>query len=777
MYRNQRIRRLTARVNGRPVRVFSIWISLFLSAIQVNAQYSLKGWGNGGGCIGDGTTNKQTTPVLVDNGSGPGGMFTVVSAGQDHSMGIKEDGSLWVWGENTFSQLGDGATAARTTPYMLDDGKGAGGKWVSIHAAYEYSQGIKEDGSLWAWGSNTTGYLGDGTTNGRSTPVKIDDGTGAHGKWVIINGGGNIYLLIGHGVGIREDGSLWTWGDNSQNQLGDGTTTRALQPKMIDAGTGAAGKWTAITCGMVYNIAIRENGSLWAWGSNGANQLGDGTTTNRSAPVQIDPGTGAAGKWKKVSAFGAHTLGIRENGSLWAWGYNADGQIGDNTTAQKTAPTQIDAGTSGKWIDIGAGSNFSIGLKEDGTIYTWGGNANGTIGDGSALNAQTRTPKHISSLGTVSDAMVAAGSSHVFVLAGIPQPCRIPVNLSAADIFADSAVIRWNAVAGAGGYEIAVDQSATLAPSGTPAGTSDTVYNAGSLSSGQTWYVHVRTSCGGSRFSDWDTLSFVTMSCSQPAQPAVDGITAAGARISWNSVAVAKGYEIAVDQSATLAPVATAVPLTDTFSVQATLSSGTQWYAHIRTSCGSGNYSDWDTVSFVTLTCPLPGGFTASNVTTNSADISWNSVTNALGYEIAVDKSATLAPAGTAIPQTGTSYGASMPEDGVTWYVHLRTKCGSSSFSDWDTLSVRTIPASVRAVNGTQPEPSVYPNPVRSLLQIGYAAPLNAFVYSMDGKLMLMADQTLQVDVRQLPEGIYILKLTDAGGQLLKTAKFAKTSH
>jgi alpha-tubulin suppressor-like RCC1 family protein len=777
MYRNQRIKTLATLVRGGWLRTFVIWAGLVISAGPAFAQYSLKGWGNGGGCIGDGTTDKRTTPVLVDDGTGTGGKFIVVSAGYNHSLGIKEDGSLWVWGENTFSQLGDGATATRTSPYMLDDGKGPGGKWVAINASAEYSQGIKEDGSLWAWGSNTTGYLGDGTTNGRSTPLKIDDGTGSHGKWVFIEGGGNIFLLYGHAVGIREDGSLWTWGDNSQNQLGDGTTTKALQPKMIDDGTGAAGKWIAATCGMAYTVAIRENGSLWAWGQNLANQLGDGTSTNRNTPTQIDPGTGASGKWIKISAIGAHTLAIREDGSLWAWGYNADGQIGDNTTAQKSVPTMIDAGTAGKWVDVGAGSNFSIGLKEDGSVYTWGGNSTGTIGDGSPSNAQTRTPKHISSLGTVTDAMVAAGSNHILLLAGIPQPCNMPSNLLAAGIYTDSAIISWSTVAGAASYEIAVDQSATLAPSGTATPLTDTFYNATGLAAGQTWYVHVRTSCGGGSFSEWDTLSFATLNCSGVATLSVADITPAGARIYWNTVNVAAGYEIAIDQSATSAPVTTAATLTDTSAAIDSLTSGTRWYAHVRTICGGANSSDWDTISFVTLSCQLPGGLAASNITTNSADIQWNPVAGALGYEIAVDKSATLAPTAAAILQSGTSYGASLPEDGATWYIHLRTKCGSASFSTWDTLSVRTLSVSVGDIDGNYDVPVVYPNPASSFLRIGSDVPVNASVYGMDGKLLLSADDTVQIDVRHLPDGLYILKLSEADGRLLRTLRFTKAAR
>jgi alpha-tubulin suppressor-like RCC1 family protein len=205
---------------------------------------------------------------------------------------------------------------------------------------------MKTGGTLWAWGNNNQGQLGDGTTTDRSVPTHI----GIDSDWAKISAGGD------HTVAIKTDETLWAWGNNSSGELGDGTTTDHSVPTQI----GIFPSWLSVSAGHDYTVAIMDNqttnGTLWAWGENSFATLGDGTTTERDAPTQI--GSGSA--WAIVDAGSTSTMGIRINGTLWGWGYNALGELGDGTTTNHTAPTRI--GTATSWIAIAAGEDHKIAI-------------------------------------------------------------------------------------------------------------------------------------------------------------------------------------------------------------------------------------------------------------------------------------------------------------------------------------------------------------------------------------------------------------------------------
>ncbi|MCL2503216.1 MAG: cell wall-binding repeat-containing protein [Coriobacteriia bacterium] len=338
-------------------------------------------WAGGAGPDGgasavaaEGDAASAAAPALAASGGTPLSAtgfvgWKAVSTGDGHSLGIREDGTLWAWGDNGSGQLGIGTSGSSTntsTPVQVGVGTD---KWKTVGAGHSHSLGIREDGSLWAWGDNYYGQLGDGTTTHRSAPTRIGDGT----DWQAVSAGD------GHSLGIREDGSLWAWGDNGFGQLGDGTTTSKSAPVQVGAGT----DWKAVSAGYMYSLALKGDGSLWAWGHNGSGQLGDGTTTSRNAPVRI--GTGTA-----VSARGGHSLGIREGGTLWAWGGNYYGQLGDGTSGWgtgKDAPVRVGAGTD--WKAVSAGYMYSLALKGDGSLWAWGHNGSGQLGDGTTTSRNT----------------------------------------------------------------------------------------------------------------------------------------------------------------------------------------------------------------------------------------------------------------------------------------------------------------------------------------------------------------------------------------------------
>ncbi|MCL2609750.1 MAG: hypothetical protein FWD94_07600, partial [Treponema sp.] len=226
-----------------------------------------------------GITAQRTLDILPSSGHSAGG-----SSGVSHTVGIKADGSLWAWGYNLYGQLGNGASgsgANKNTPTAIAVGQ----RWVSVSAGGSHTMGIKTDGSLWAWGNNNYGQLGNGAHGAgtiKNTPTAIAAGQ----RWVSVSAGG------GHTMGIKPDGSLWAWGSNSTGQFGDGTTSGWYEP----VATAFGQTWTSVSAGSWHTVGIKPDGSLWAWGSNKQGQLGDGTKVDKSRPTAIAVGE----KWRPI---------------------------------------------------------------------------------------------------------------------------------------------------------------------------------------------------------------------------------------------------------------------------------------------------------------------------------------------------------------------------------------------------------------------------------------------------------------------------------------------
>lgn len=372
---------------------------------------TLWAWGgNDSGQIGDGTQSTRLAPVPV----GSGADWSAISAGANHSAGRRSDGSLWVWGANSDGEMGDGSftnspaprrfgfgqrwaavsCGATHTVAMRQDGSvwaagesagytglsprrlslaaASGQGWVQLAGTGAHFMAVRSNGTLWGWGGNGAGQVGDGTTSGVRALTRI--GTDADWKQVAAgcfsNGNQNATLAV------KTTGTLWGWGHNGVGQLGDGTLTDRPAPVQI----GSAANWSQVSLGSAHAMAVKADGTLWGWGSNGSSQLGDGTATARTAPVQI----GTAATWKQVACGGAHTLGLRTDGTLWAWGGNAFGQLGDGSTSTRSTPVQIGSATD--WVQIGAGLNHSVALKSNGTLWSWGFGGAGALGNGSIIN-------------------------------------------------------------------------------------------------------------------------------------------------------------------------------------------------------------------------------------------------------------------------------------------------------------------------------------------------------------------------------------------------------
>ncbi|OPY68532.1 MAG: Regulator of chromosome condensation (RCC1) repeat protein [Syntrophorhabdaceae bacterium PtaU1.Bin034] len=290
-----------------------------------------------------------------------------IAAGSSHTVAIKSDGTLWAWGSNVSGQLGDGTTANRSVPTQI----GSATNWNVIAAGEAHNVAIRSDGTLWAWGSNVSGQLGDGTTTTRATPIQV----GAATNWSAVAAGDT------HTVAVRTDGTLWAWGSNVSGQLGDGTIVNKTVPTQI----GTVTNWSTAAAGSAHTVAIRTDGTLWAWGSNASGQLGDGTTANKTVPAQV----GGAATWNAVDAGSGYSVATGSDGTLWAWGANASGQLGDGTIVNKTVPTQIGSGVI--WSTVTAGSIHTMAIRSDGTLWAWGSNVSGQLGDGTTVNRTVPT--------------------------------------------------------------------------------------------------------------------------------------------------------------------------------------------------------------------------------------------------------------------------------------------------------------------------------------------------------------------------------------------------
>jgi len=416
-------------------------------AITTNGQFWA--WGNNQfGQLGDGTTTQRNIPTRIGDATN----WRTMSAGDIHTVAVRMDGTLWAWGSNWDGRTGLGITSGNTlTPTRV----GEATNWVSVSAGSGHTMAIREGNTLWGWGSNGSGQLGDGTTTSRSIPAQVQSGT-----WTFVSAGSS------HTVAIRTGGALWTWGSNREGQLGNGTVgafTNSNTPIQVTMATvtlpvptvntvtavaagnshtlvigangtlwgwgnsdngqtglrmlggtptaplqaGIATNWASVSAGAFHTVAVTTNGQLWAWGDRGQGRLGDGESWgNQNTPIRI----GDATNWRAVSAGAIHTVAIRMDGTLWAWGSNANGQTGLGITSGNTLiPTRV--GETTNWVSVSAGSGHTMAIREGNTLWGWGANSSGQLGDGTTT--QRNAPHQVQS-GTWTS--VSAGRFHTVAI-------------------------------------------------------------------------------------------------------------------------------------------------------------------------------------------------------------------------------------------------------------------------------------------------------------------------------------------------------------------------
>ncbi len=362
--------------------------------------YSFTGLANGDyvvtptrtGC----TFTPTASPTLTYSGTDITQNFTTaitpaIAAGGNHSLALKSNGTVWAWGYNGYGQLGDGTTTRRLEPVQITGLTGV----IAIAAGGNHSLALRGNGTVWAWGLNTNGQLGNGTTTSSSTPVQVSNLSGI----AAIAAGGNHSLALTTGGGVK------AWGYNASGQLGNGTTTRSSIPLNVSGLTSGV---TAIAAGESHSLALNSSGGVKAWGYNGYGQLGDGNVINNLTPGNV---SGLTAGIDAIAAGGNHSLALTNAGGVKAWGLNTYGQLGNNTTTESHLPLDV-SGLAGMTA-IAAGGNHSLALTSTGGIKAWGYNAYGQLGD--ETTTYRTTPVDVFSL-TSGITAITAGESHSLAL-------------------------------------------------------------------------------------------------------------------------------------------------------------------------------------------------------------------------------------------------------------------------------------------------------------------------------------------------------------------------
>ncbi len=402
-------------------------------SVGIKGDGSLWWWGvNHGFAPNEAGLLRTNLPVRV----GINTDWLAVAADSTHTLALRTDGTIWTFGINEFGKLGNGTVALVKEPAQI----GTTHDWSEVAVGTLFSFALKSNGTMWAWGANKYGVLGVGDFTSSSSPRQIPGS-----NWLSVSGGND------HTAALQQDGSLWVWGKHIYGTGNNDVLTN------LPIRLGMDSDWNRISAGWQHTLGMKTNRTLWSWGRNARGELGNGSIIGTvNSPAQISgPGAwtnfsagyysslGVAGSrlytwgsrvgpssispspeevdytfnWKAVAnakgtgpTLNTHALALKQNGTLWSWGYNIHGQLGDGTNTTTIQPGQV--GTSTNWLSIAAGSTFSSALQRDGSLWLWGENAFGQLGSGTRLNTN-----RVSQTGSETNwTSVAAGNQHTLAL-------------------------------------------------------------------------------------------------------------------------------------------------------------------------------------------------------------------------------------------------------------------------------------------------------------------------------------------------------------------------
>ena len=335
------------------------------SAYGLDANGHIWAWGvNAVGQLGNGTsgpTNDSSVPVQV---TAPAGItFTAIAAGSESAYGLDTAGHIWAWGRNQYGQLGNPTIFASAVPVQVD---APGITFTAIAAAASTAYGLDTEGHIWAWGNNVSGQLGNDTTIQSSVPVQVD----APGiTFTAISAGG---VEGSYGYGLDTNGTIWAWGANNYGQLGNGTTTNSLVPEPVTAPPGII--FTAVASGRASGKALDTDGNLWTWGDNWAGQLGNGSMGSTLITTPTLANTPSGITFTAIANSGSSSYALDTDGNIWSWGFNPQGQLGlGNTTMFILSPEPVVTSVTVTAVDFGASAGTRTAgthLTQSGETWT-----------------------------------------------------------------------------------------------------------------------------------------------------------------------------------------------------------------------------------------------------------------------------------------------------------------------------------------------------------------------------------------------------------------------
>lgn len=558
--------------------------------------------------------------VSVDPNSGPmaggtavdvvvqGVTFTSIDAGFGHSLALGDDGNTYAWGYNSVGQIGDGTTSDRFSPVEVS--APAGVEFTMISAGGSHSLALGDDGNTYAWGANTYGQLGDGTTVDSAVPVAVSAPAGV--RFTRISAGGS------HSLALGDDGNAYAWGRNAAGQLGDGLGADSAIPVLVALPAGVT--FTDIDAGDDFSLALGDDGATYAWGINAEGQLGNGAFTSSALPVLVSAPTGVG--FTDISAGASHSLARGDDGNTYAWGANFDGALGNGTIGSSAIPVLVSAPAGVTFISVAAARDRGFAVGDDGNAYAWGSNFFGALGDGTDTNSTV--PVAVS---------VPAGVTFVSLSADVP----------AFALGDDGNTYAWGSNSfGTLGDGSTIDRWTPVQITGvsvsdvTFGGTAGTALSATSQEAVGSWRASVVTPAGVCGLVD------VSVTSSQFGRASTEGIPAGFEYLpavpmqvtaSPSSATADEGAVVALTATAAGDPVPTLMWQRSTDSgatwqdtgdtdelLEVTVGSDPVQYRAAFTACGSTVYSDAATIApSIPVTPTTPGSPTGAGSTTGGS--------------------------------------------------------------------------------------------------------------------------------------------------------------